>query len=153
MLKKQLTEELILAVKNKNKESTNTIRLIIAAIKDKEIAFRTESKDKEVTEEIIYSILKGMIKQRNESIELYEKGNRAELVDKEKKEIEIIKKFLPKQLDESEVKNICNELIKELNASNMSDMGKVMSELKKHKLASQIDMSNASSCVKMILSS
>ena len=153
MLKKQLTENLIAAVKKKDKESINTIRLILAAIKDKEIAIRSDGKKEEISQEIIFSILKNMIKQRNESIDLYKKGNRQELADKEKKEIDIIHRFLPKQLDESVIKNICEETIKKLNAKNMSDMGKVMTEIKKHKSSSQIDMANASSCVKIILSS
>ena len=153
MLKKQLTRELVIAIKNKDKESINAIRLILAAIKDKEIALRSEKKDKEISEEIIFIILKNMIKQRNESIDLYKKGNRQELADKEKKEIDIIQKFLPKQLDESVIKDICEETIKKLNAKNMSDMGKVMAEIKKHRSSSQIDMANAGSCVKIILSS
>ena len=153
MLKKQLTDNLVSAIKTKNKESTNVIRLILAAIKDKEIALRSEDKNKEITDEIIFSILKNMVKQRNESIDLYKKGNRPELVDKEKKEIDIIQKFLPKQLDDNFVKDICKEIIQKLNAKNMSGMGKVMAEIKKHKSSSQIDMANASSCVKIILSS
>ena len=151
MLKKQLTEDLIKAVKNKDQESINALRLIIAAIKDKEIALRSENK--EVTDDIILNILKNMIKQRNESIDLYKKGNRPELADKEKKEIVVIEKFLPKQLEESFVKDICKEIIQKLNAKNMSDMGKVMAEIKSHKSSSQIDMANASSYVKIILSS
>ena len=151
MLKKQLTEELVIAIKNKDKESINAIRLILAAIKDKEIALRSEKKDKEISEEIIFIILKNMIKQSNESIDLYKKGNRQELVDKEKKEIDIIQRFLPKQLDENVIKDICKEIIEKLNAKNMSDMGKVMAEIKKHKSSSQIDMAKASSCVKIIL--
>ena len=153
MLKKQLTENLVSAIKTKNKESTNVIRLILAAIKDKEIALRSEDKNNEVSKEIIFNILKNMVKQRNESIGLYKKGNRPELADKEKKEIDIIQKFLPKQLDESTVKNLCKEIIQKLNADKMSDMGKVMAELKKHEFSSQIDMAKASSCVKIILSS
>ena len=153
MLKKQLTDALITAIKNKDKESINTIRLILAAIKDKEIALRSEDKNNEVSEEIIFNILKNMVKQRNESIDLYKKGNRPELADKEKKEIDIIKTFLPKQLDERTVENLCKEIIQKLNADKMSDMGKVMAELKKHEFSSQIDMAKASSCVKIILSS
>jgi len=153
MLKKQLTENLIAAVKKKDKESINTIRLILAAIKDKEIAIRSDGKKEEISQEIIFSILKNMIKQRNESIDLYKKGNRQELVDKEKKEIDIIQRFLPKQLDENVIKDICKEIIEKLNAKNMSDMGKVMAEIKKHKSSSQIDMANASSYVKVVLNS
>ena len=85
MLKKQLTDGLITAIKNKDKESINAIRLILAAIKDKEIDLRSEDKNNEVSEEIIFNILKKMVKQRNESIDLYKKGNRPELADKEKK--------------------------------------------------------------------
>tara|TARA_Y100000590_G_C15113985_1_gene786027 strand:- start:77 stop:538 length:462 start_codon:yes stop_codon:yes gene_type:complete len=151
MLKKKLTEDLIVAVKKKDKESINTIRLMLAAIKDKEIAIRSEGKKEEISEEIIFSILKNMIKQRNESIDLYKKGNRQELVDKERKEIDVIEKFLPKQLDENAVKDICKEIIEKLNAKNMSDMGQVMAEIKKHKSSSQIDMANASSYVKIML--
>ena len=153
MLKKQLAENLIIAVKNKDKESINAIRLILAAIKDKEIALRSEGKNEEISDEIIFGILKNMIKQRNESIDLYKKGNRQELVDKENKEIDIIQRFLPKHLDENVVKNICKEIIEKLNAKNMSDMRKVMAEIKKHKSSSQIDMANASSYVKIILNS
>ena len=153
MLKKQLTENLIAAVKKKDKESINTIRLILAAIKDKEIAIRSDGKKEEISQEIIFSILKNMIKQRNESIDLYKKGNRQELVDKEKKEIDIIQRFLPKQLDENVIKDICKEIIEKLNAKNMSDMGKVMAEIKKHKSSSQIDMANVSSYVKIVLNS
>ena len=153
MLKKKLTEDLIVAVKKKDKESINTIRLMLAAIKDKEIAIRSEGKKEEISEEIIFSILKNMIKQRNESIDLYKKGNRQELVDKERKEIDVIEKFLPKQLDENAVKDICKEIIEKLNAKNMSDMGQVMAEIKKHKSSSQIDMANASSYVKIMLNS
>ena len=153
MIKKQLTDGLITAIKNKDKESINAIRLILAAIKDKEIDLRSEDKNNEVSEEIIFNILKKMVKQRNESIDLYKKGNRPELADKEKKEIDIIKTFLPKQLDERTVENLCKEIIQKLNADKMSDMGKVMAELKKHEFSSQIDMAKASSCVKIILSS
>ena len=153
MLKKQLTDDLVTATKNKDKESINAIRLILAAIKDKEIALRSEDKNKEISEEIIFNILKNMVKQRNESIDLYKKGNRPELADKEKKEIDIIQKFLPKQLDDNVVKEICKEIIQKLNAKNMSDMGKVMAEIKKHKSSSQIDMANASSYVKIMLNS
>ena len=153
MLKKQLTDGLITAIKNKDKESINAIRLILAAIKDKEIALRSEDKNNEISEEIIFNILKKMVKQRYESIELYKKGNRPELADKEKKEIDIIQKFLPKQLDESTVRNLCKEIIQKLNVDKISDMGKVMAELKKHESSSQIDMAKASSCVKIILSS
>ena len=151
MLKKKLTDDLIIAIKKKDKESVNTLRLMIAAIKDKEIALRSENNNKEISEEIIFNILKNMVKQRNESIDLYKKGNRQELVDKEKKEIDIIQRFLPRHLDEAVLKKICKEIIEKLNVNNMSDMGKVMAELKKHESSSQIDMAKASSYVKIVL--
>ena len=119
MLKKKLTDDLIIAIKKKDKESVNTLRLMIAAIKDKEIALRSENNNKEISEEIIFNILKNMVKQRNESIDLYKKGNRQELVDKEKKEIDIIQRFLPRQLDEAVLKKICKEIIEKLNVNNM----------------------------------
>ena len=147
MLQKKLNEELIKAVKKKDKESVNTLRLILAALKDKEIALRSEEKSKKISDELIVNILKNMVKQRCESIELYEKGNRQELADKEKKEIDIIKKFLPEELNKNEIEQICKEVIEKLQAKNMSDMGKVMAEIKNHKSSSQIDMANASSYV------
>ena len=152
MLQKKLNEELIKAVKKKDKESVNTLRLILAALKDKEIALRSEEKSKKISDELIVNILRNMVKQRCESIELYEKGNRQELADKEKKEIDIIKKFLPEELNKNEIEQICKEVIEKLQAKNMSDMGKVMAEIKNHKSSSQIDMANASSYVKLILS-
>ena len=152
MLQKKINEELIKAVKKKDKESVNTLRLILAALKDKEIALRSEEKSKKISDELIVNILKNMVKQRCESIELYEKGNRQELADKEKKEIDIIKKFLPEELNKNEIEQICKEVIEKLQAKNMSDMGKVMAEIKIHKSSSQIDMANASSYVKLILS-
>ena len=152
MLQKKINEELIKAVKKKDKESVNTLRLILAALKDKEIALRSEEKSKKISDELIVNILKNMVKQRCESIELYEKGNRQELADKEKKEIDIIKKFLPEELNKNEIEQICKEVIEKLQANNMSDMGIVMAEIKNHKSSSQIDMANASSYVKLILS-
>ena len=151
MIKKQILEDLNIAIKNKNKESISTIRLMLSAIKDKEILIRSDKKIKEITEEMIFNIFKNMIKQRNESVEMYKKGNRPELVDKENNEISIIKKYLPDQLSNNDMEKICNELIEELNANAMSDMGKVMNALKKHKLSSQIDIAKASSYVKVIL--
>ena len=151
MIKKQILEDLNIAVKNKNKESINAIRLILSAIKDKEILIRSDKKIKEITDEMIFNILKNMIKQRNESIEMYKKGNRPELVDKENHEINVIQKYLPAQLSNNDMEKLCNNLIKELNANEMSDMGKVMNALKNHKLSSQIDIAKASSYVKVIL--
>ena len=120
-------------------------------MKDKEIAMRTEGKSSELTNEQLFSLLKSMIKQRKESIELYKKAKRIELVKKEETEIKIIQKFLPNQLEDSKIEIICKEIISKINVNNISDMGKVMAELKKNKFAAQIDMAKASSYVKNIL--
>ena len=151
MLKKKITDSLQISIKDKEKESINTIRLILAALKDKEIAMRTEGKSSELTNEQLFSLLKSMIKQRKESIELYKKAKRIELVKKEETEIKIIQKFLPNQLEDSKIEIICKEIISKINVNNISDMGKVMAELKKNKFAAQIDMAKASSYVKNIL--
>ena len=151
-LQKQIEDKLNESLKNKDKNVFPTLRLVVSAIKDAIIANRTKEK-KDLSDSDITVILRKMVKQRNESIDLYKKGNRPELADKEKKEIDIIQKFLPKQLDESAVRNLCKEIIQKLNVDKISDMGKVMAELKKHESSSQIDMAKASSCVKIILNS
>ena len=150
-LKTEIETILQISLKERNKLKISTLRLVLAAIKDKEIAIKTDHKDKKISNEIIFNILKSMIKQRNESIVLYKQGNRLELAENEKKEIDIIKGFLPKQLDDKIVKEICEKIVKNLNANSMSDMGKVMAELKKHESSSQIDIAKASSYVKIIL--
>ena len=148
-LKKQIEEKLNAALKAKDKNTYPTLRLVVSAIKDAEIAGRTKGK-KEISDSEVSAILKKMIKQRNESCEVYKKAGRNELLDNETKEIEVISAFLPKQLSEEETKKICEEAIKSSGASSMKDMGKVMGVLKaKH--ADTLDFSKVSSIIKKLL--
>ena len=119
------------SLKSKDKVQISTYRLILSSIKDLDISNRSGPKKKETKDEDIKKLLKKMIKQRDESIEIYKKNNREDLLKVEEKEHEIISAFLPKQLSEEETKNICNEVIKKFNASSIKDMGKVMGVLKK----------------------
>jgi len=148
-LKKKIEEKLNEALKAKDKNTYPTLRLVVSAIKDAEIASRTKSQ-KEVSDSDINTILKKMIKQRNESCEVYKKAGRNELLENETKEIEVISFFLPKQLDEKETKKICEEAIKSSGASSVKDMGKVMGILKS-KHANTLDFSKVSSIIKELL--
>ena len=148
-LKKQIEEKLNEALKSKDKNTYPTLRLVVSAIKDAEIAGRTKGQ-KEMSDSELTSILKKMIKQRNESCEVYKKAGRNELLENEKKEIDVISAFLPKQLSEEETKKICEEAIKSSGASSMKDMGKVMGVLKS-KHADTIDFSKVSTIIKKIL--
>ena len=148
-LKKQIELKLNEALKAKDKNIYPTLRLVVSAIKDAEIASRTKDQ-KEMTDSDLTAILKRMIKQRNESCEVYKKAGRNELLENETKEIEVISAFLPKQLSAEETKKICEEAIKSSGASSMKDMGKVMGILKaKH--ADSLDFSKVSSIIKKIL--
>ena len=148
-LKKQIDEKLNAALKAKDKNTYPTLRLVVSAIKDAEIAGRTKGK-KEISDSEVSAILKKMIKQRNESCEVYKKAGRNELLKNETKEIEVISTFLPKQLSEAETKKICEEAIKSSGASSMKDMGKVMGVLKS-KHADTLDFSKVSSIIKELL--
>ena len=148
-LKQQIEDKLNRALKAKDKNTYPTLRLIISAIKDAEIAGRTKDK-KEITDSDITAILKKMIKQRNESCEVYKKAGRNELLENEIKEMNVISTFLPKQLSEEEVKKLCQETVKSLGATSMKDMGKVMGALKS-KHADTIDFSKVSPILKNLL--
>ncbi len=148
-LKKQIEEKLNQALKEKDKDTYPTLRLIVSAIKDGEIANRTKGK-KDVSDNEITAILRKMIKQRNESSEVYKKAGRNELLENEIKEIKVINNFLPKQLSDDETKKICEETIKSVNASSIKDMGKVMGVLKS-KYADTLDFSKVSTIIKEIL--
>ena len=148
-LKKQIEEKLNAALKTKDKNTYQTLRLVVSAIKDGEIASRTKGQ-KEMSDSEVTSILKKMIKQRNESCEVYKKAGRNELLENETKEIEVISVFLPKQLSEEETKKICEEAIKLSGAFSMKDMGKVMGILKS-KHADTLDFSKVSSIIKELL--
>ena len=148
-LKKQIEDKLNEALKAKDKNTYPTLRLIVSAIKDAEIAGRSKGQ-KEIKDSDITSILKKMIKQRNESCEVYKKAGRTELLESETKEINVINTFLPKQLSEEETKKICEEVIKTVGASTMKDMGKVMGALKS-KHADKLDFSKVSGIIKGLL--
>ena len=148
-LKKQIEEKLNEALKSKDKNTYPTLRLVVSAIKDAEIASRTRGQ-KELSDGELTAILKKMIKQRNESCEVYKKAGRKELLENETKEIEVISAFLPKQLSEAETKKICEEAIKSSGASSIKDMGKVMGVLKS-KHADTLDFSKVSSIIKELL--
>ena len=146
-MKDIISTELSKALKNGDKERIHTLRLIIAAIKDKEIASRSSGEDSEILEETIIQLLKKMVKQRNDSIEMFEKANRTELVEKEKLEITIINEFLPKQLSEEETATICDKAIHATEALNLREIGKVIKYLKDNSSPS-LDMSLASKIIK-----
>jgi uncharacterized protein len=148
-LKNQIEEKLNQALKKKDKNTYPTLRLIVSAIKDAEIANRSKEK-KDISDSDITAILKKMIKQRNESCEVYKKAGRTELLDNETKEINVINAFLPKQLNDEETKKICEEAIKSSGATSMKDMGKVMGVLKS-KHADTLDFSKVSSIIKELL--
>ena len=148
-LKNQVEKKLNQALKEKDKNTYPTLRLIVSAIKDAEIANRSKEK-KDMSDKDITAILKKMIKQRNESCEVYKKAGRTELLDSETKEIEVINTFLPKQLSDEETKKICEEAVKSVGAVSMKDMGKVMGVLKS-KYSDTLDFSKVSSVIKELL--
>ena len=148
-LKNQIEEKLSQSLKNKDKNLYPTLRLMVSAIKDAEIASRGKE-SKGLTDQDITSLLKKMIKQRNESCEVYKKAGRTELLESETKEIEVISSFLPKQLSEEETKKLCKDVVKKVGAVSIKDMGKVMGELKKTH-ADVLDFSKVGSIIKTIL--
>ncbi len=150
MLREQIKSELITAMKAKDETKTSVLRMIGAALKDKDIAARPSGKTDGISEEEILSMLQGMIKQRRESIEMYKQGNRDDLVQKEQAEIDVISSFLPKQMDDSEMQAAIQAVITETGASSMKDMGKVMGALKS-KYAGQMDFGKASGMIKGLL--
>ena len=151
MLREKLTEAMKDAMRAKDQASLGTIRLIIAKLKDVDIAARTEANREGVADDKILSMMQGMIKQRNESIALYEKGGRADLAEKEKAEIAVIERFLPQQMDEAAVDAAVREAIAAAGATSIKDMGGVMATLK-GKYAGQMDFAKASAAVKKALS-
>jgi hypothetical protein len=138
------------SLKSKDKAAISTYRLILSSIKDIDIVNRSGPNKKETDGEDIKKLLKKMIKQRVESIDIYKKNNRQDLLEVEQKEYEILSSFLPKQLSEEETKKICNELAKKLNATSIKDMGKVMGVLKKE-YSDNLDFSKAGSYLKETL--
>ena len=148
-LQNKIEVKLNQSLKDKDKNLYPTLRLIVSAIKDALIANRTkESKD--LLDQDVTGILKKMVKQRNESSEMYKKAGRTELLAVEIKEIEIISSFLPKQLSEDDTRKLCEEEIKQVGASSIKDMGKIMGALKKTH-GDVLDFSKVGSIIKTIL--
>ena len=150
-LREKINQQFNTALKNKNKALVSTLRLIVAAIKERDIANRKGGKKEEVKDQEIIKVLQKMKKQRQDSASLYEKGGRQELLNVEKAEIEVIDTFLPKQLNEEETKKICKEIIESIGASSIKDMGKIMVSLKQ-KHSDSIDFSKANVIIKGLLS-
>ena len=151
-LREKINEQFNTALKSKNKTSVSTFRLILAAIKERDIASRSGGKKEEIKDSEIIKVLRKMRKQRQESADLYKKGGRQELFEVEEAEIRIIDTFLPKQLSEEETKKICKEIIETVGASSIKDIGKIMEQLKQ-KYYDSVDFSKVNTIVKGLLSS
>jgi uncharacterized protein YqeY len=151
-LREKINEQYNSALKNKNRNLISTLRLVLSAIKDKDIANRTSEKKESAKDDEIVKILRKMQKQRQDSANLYKKGLRPDLLKIEEEEIKIIDSFLPKQLNEEETKKICKGIIESLGASSIKEMGKIMGTLKQ-KYPDSIDFSKVSVIVKDLLNS
>ena len=138
------------ALKSKDKNKISTYRLILSSIKDLDILNRSGPNKKDTDDEDIKKLLKKMMKQRAESIDIYKKNNRSDLLEIEQNEFNILSSFLPKQLNEEDTKKICEKIISKLGANSIKDMGKVMGELKKQH-ADEIDFSKAGALLKELL--
>ena len=138
------------ALKSKDKTKISTYRLILSSIKDLDISNRSRPDKKETDDEDIKKLFKKMVKQRAESIEIYKKNNRLDLLEIEQNEYDIISNYLPKQLSDEDTKKICEETISKLGASSIKDMGKVMGELKKN-YADELDFAKAGALLKQLL--
>ena len=149
-IKEKINDEYKTALKSKDKNKISTYRLILSGIKDLDISNRSGPNKKETDDEDIKKLLKKMIKQRNESVEIYKKNNRGDLLQIEEEEINLLSTYLPKQLSEEETKKICSEIISKVGAQSIKDMGKVMGELKKN-YSDSIDFSKAGSMLKELL--
>ena len=149
-LKETIETEYKNALKSKDKSKISTYRLILSSIKDLDIANRSGPNKKETDDEDIKKLFRKMVKQRAESIDIYKKNNRSDLLEVEQNEYNILSSFLPKQLSDEDTKKICEEIISKLEASSIKDMGKVIGELKKH-YSDQVDFAKAGALLKQLL--
>jgi len=149
-LKDKIDNDYKKVLKAKDKGKISTFRLILSSIKDLEILNRSEPNRKSIDSEDIKKLLKKMIKQRSESIEIYRKNNRQDLLEVEEGEVQVLESYLPKQLSEEETNKICNEIIQKIGANSVKDMGKIMGELRKN-YSDTIDFSKAGSILKELL--
>jgi uncharacterized protein len=150
MLRERFTETMKAAMRGKDALTLSTVRLILARLKERDIEARPKGNADGINEAEIQQMLQGMIKQRRDSIELYEKGKRTDLADKERGEIAIIERFLPQQLGEAEQEAAIKETIAAIGAANVKDMGRTMAALKE-RYAGQLDPAKASQMVKRLL--
>lgn len=150
MLREDLSNALKEAMKEKNVVDTNAIRMIIAGMKEKDVEARGKGKEKADDEQLI-AMMQTMVKQRNESIRIYTEGNRPELAEKEQAEIKVIERFMPKQLNDDEIKSAVESIIASVGAQSVKDMGKVMAALK-GEYAGKMDFGKASAVIKTLLS-
>ncbi len=147
MFRTELSDALKDAMRAKEVRAVSTLRLILAALKDRDIAARGKGNSEGIGDKDILDLLQKMVRQRRESIELYEKGGRQDLADKEAEEIVVIQRFLPKQLDPDQVRGAVQEVIEELGAATIKDMGRVMAALKE-RYAGRMEFGKASALVK-----
>ena len=150
-LKKKINFDYNEALKAKDRSKISTYRLILSGIKDLEISNRSGPDKKETQDDDIKKLLKKMIKQRSESIEIYKKNNREDLLKVEQSEVEVLSSYLPTQLNEDEIKNICLDIKNKIGAESIKDMGKIMGELKKN-YSDNLDFSKAGKILKDLLS-
>ena len=149
-LKDKIDNDYKKVLKAKDKAKISTFRLILSSIKDLEISNRSEPNKKVTDNEDIKKLLKKMIKQRSESIEIYKKNNRQDLSEVEEGEVQVLTSYLPKQLSEEETNKVCKETIKKIGANSIKDIGKIMGELKKN-YSNNLDFSKAGSILKTLL--
>ena len=149
-LKEKINNNYQNSLKTKDKAEISTYRLILSAIKDIDIANRSGPTKKETDDSDIKKLIKKMIKQRVESIDIYKKNNRQDLLEVEQKEHDILSSFLPKQLTDAETKKICSDLVNSLGANSIKDIGKVMGELKKN-YSDNLDFAKAGTLLKELL--
>jgi len=147
MFRTELSDALKDAMRAKEACAVSTLRLILAALKDRDIAARGKGNSEGISDENILDLLQKMVRQRRDSIELFEKGDRQDLADKEAEEIEVIQHFLPKQMDPDQVRGVVQEVIEELGAATIKDMGRVMAALKE-RYAGRMEFGKASALVK-----
>ncbi|MEQ9329498.1 MAG: GatB/YqeY domain-containing protein [Rhodospirillales bacterium] len=150
MLRQQLSDALKTSLKEKKERAVSTIRLILASLKDRDIAARSSGNLDGITDDEILKLLQSMVKQRNESITLYEKGGRLELAEQEREEIEVIKSFLPAQMSDAEIEAAVDALIADSGAESIKDMGRIMSGLRES-YAGKMDFAKAGALVKQRL--
>lgn len=150
MIRDKISQVLKDAMRAKDEVKTTTLRMVNAAIKQKDIDVARARGDQHISQDEVLNLLQNLIKSRRESIELYKQGGRQDLVDKEETEIGIIEQFLPKQMNEEETRAVVRDLVASLGATSVKDMGKVMAAIKS-KYAGQLDIAKASAAVKDVL--